>query len=61
MNKGMLLDGQYNARFILIFIAVELLASLLCRDENYKRKEILAPIRWSVGLKIAVLDRTAIL
>ena len=34
MNKGTLLDGQDNARFILIFIVVELLGSFLCRDES---------------------------
>ena len=32
MNKGKLLDGQDNARFILIFIVVELLGCFLCRD-----------------------------
>ena len=34
MNKGTLLDGQDHARFILIFIVVELLGSFLCRDES---------------------------
>ena len=34
MNKGMLLDGQDNVRFILIFIVTELLGSFLFRDES---------------------------
>ena len=34
MNKGVLFDGQDKARFILIFIVVELLHSFLCRDES---------------------------
>ena len=34
MNKGMLLDGQDNGRFALIFTAEELLGLFLCRDES---------------------------
>ena len=57
----MLFDGQDKARLILIFIVTELLGSFLCRDESSKRKKTWAPVRWSVSLKIAVLDRTALL
>ena len=61
MNKGKLLDGKDNARFILILIVVKLLGSFLCRDESYKTKENCAPMRWSAGLKTPVLAWIAIL
>ena len=60
MNIAMLLDGRGNARFILIFIVVELLGSFLYLDESVERKGTWAPVKWSTNL-IAVLDQTAIL